>query len=46
MKTVRSAPKKPVAPKPRSVVWVERRVAENEEPKIEKKRKPKTADKE
>lgn len=46
MKITRSAPKKPVAPKPRPVVWVERRVVETEEPKPEKKRKAKPADKE
>lgn len=46
MKIARSAPKKPVAPKSRPVVWVERRVVETEEPKPEKKRKAKPADKE
>ena len=46
MKIARSVPKKPVAPKPRPVVWVERRVVETEEPKPEKKRKAKTAEKE
>lgn len=46
MKIVRSAPKKPVAPNPRPVVWVERRVVETEEPKPEKKRKTKSVDKE
>lgn len=46
MKIARSAPKKPVAPKPRPVVWVERRVVETEGPKPEKKRKAKTAEKE
>lgn len=46
MKIVRSAPKKPEAPKSRPVVWVERRVVETEEPKPEKKRKTKSADKE